>query len=68
VHRETVLLREARIDRDESVAVSAEGEDVFGVKDGSTSSSSQYLVNVAGVARADSGNVSLALGALFKDV
>jgi hypothetical protein len=65
---EAVLLREARIDRDEGVAVTAEGENVIGVEDRPTSGSGQNLMHVYGVVRADSGDVGLALGALFEDV
>ena len=65
---EAVLLREARIDRDEGVAVTTEGENVVGVEDGATSGSGQNLMHVYGVVRADTGDVGLALGALFKDV
>jgi hypothetical protein len=66
--REAMLLREARIDRDEGVAVTAEGEHVVGVEDGPTSGSGQNLMHVYGVVRADTGDVCLALRALFEDV
>jgi len=65
---EAVLLREARIDRDEGVAVTAESEHVVGVEDRPTSGSGQNLMHVYGVVRADTGDVGLALGALFEDV